>query len=67
MYCLLLVAIYLVSTSTWLATADSRHYTEAEVIWLLTRPGKVGWWSYISTMSLAAPQVTHGVQHPKDA
>ena len=46
MYCLLLVAIYLVSTSTWLATADSRHYTEAEVM-CLTRPGKVGWWSYI--------------------
>ena len=31
LYCLLLVAIYLVTTTTWLATAEAHHYTEAEV------------------------------------
>ena len=31
MYCLVLVSIYIVSTATWLATAQTRHYTEAEV------------------------------------
>ena len=31
MYCLVLVSIYIVSTATWLATAHTRHYTEAEV------------------------------------
>jgi len=31
LYCLVLVAIYLVTTTTWLATAEAHHYTEAEV------------------------------------
>ena len=31
MYCLVLVSIYVVSTTTWLATSHTRHYTKAEV------------------------------------